>query len=452
MLVSINPANGEKIAEYPELTEKEILHKLEIASIAAEYWGSTELIDRKRLMSNFVAILESKKNQYAQLITLEMGKPLKQSIAEIEKCILMSKIYIDEIENLIHEEKVKTDYKESYIEFEPLGPILAIMPWNYPFWQVLRFAVPNLLLGNVCLLKHSSSVQGSAIAIEKLFIEANFPEGVFQNLQISSESVEMVIRNPIAKAVTFTGSENAGSKVAAIAGSEIKKTVLELGGSDPFIVLSDADVVPVCENAVKSRLRNSGQACTSAKRFIVMEDIAEKFIQNYVNYFKSLKVGDPMEDVDVGPLASESALKDIEAQVRKSVEMGARVEVGGHRIDRPGFYFEPTVLTNVKRGMPAYDEEIFGPVSSIIIAKNEEEIIRIANDTKYGLAASIWTKDIDKAKRMARDIQAGSVYINAVVSSDPRMPFGGIKRSGYGRELSKYGLIEFVNIKTMIVG
>lgn len=451
MLISINPANGKKIAEYKPFSDKEINHALYMSEIAFELWSQSDIEHRKKLMHNLAKVLSKNKNKYAKLITEEMGKPFAQSVAEVEKCAKTAELYANNIKELIQSEIIKTENKESYVEFEPLGAILAVMPWNYPFWQVFRFAIPNLLLGNVCLLKHASNVQGSAILIEKIFEEAGFPKGVFINLRIGSEYVEKIIRDERVKAVTLTGSEIAGSKVASVAGSQIKKTVLELGGSDPFIVLSDVDLHPVCKSAVNARLRNSGQACTSAKRFIVMKDIAEEFIQNYVNYFKSLKVGNPMDDVDVGPLISKQALEEIQIQVSKSIEMGAKLEIGGKILNQDGFYFEPTILSDVKKGMPAYDEEIFGPVSSVIIAESEDDLIRIANDTKFGLASSIWTKDIEKAKLIAKKIQAGSVFINTVPTSDPRMPFGGIKKSGYGRELSKYGLREFVNIKTIVI-
>ncbi len=451
MLVSINPANGQKIAEFPELSDEELSSKLNLAAQAFSQWRISSIDTRKDLMYQLIRNLNVNKDDYAKLITTEMGKPIKQSIAEIDKCVTMAEIYTNDIERFLQDEHVNTAHKESFITFEPLGAILAVMPWNFPFWQVLRFAVPNVLLGNVCLLKHASNVQGCANELEKLFLESGFPVGVFQNLPITAAKVESVIRSPHIKAVTLTGSEAAGASVAAIAGSEIKKTVLELGGSDPFIVLADADLLPVCQNAVHARLRNAGQACTSAKRFIVVKDVVEEFTHNYANYFRNVVVGNPMDDVDVGPLASESALKEIELKVQKSVEMGAQVVVGGKRIQREGFYFEPTILTNVRKGMPVYEEEVFGPVASIIVAEDEDDAIRIANDTKYGLAASIWTKDIQKAKTLAQKIEAGSVYINAIVSSDVRMPFGGIKKSGYGRELSVYGLREFVNIKTVIV-
>lgn len=451
-LVSINPSTGQIISIRKQISDKELHDKLNTAYLAYQSWRLLGIKDRVEYVNRFIKLLEESKNEAANLITLEMGKPLRQSLGEIEKCIWMARIYSQDIFELIHDEEISTNFKKSYITFEPLGPILAIMPWNFPFWQVLRFAIPNIILGNVVLLKHSSNVQGCAEFIEMLFDKANFPQKVLQNLAISSDRVESVISSPYVKGVTLTGSDKAGSAVASIAGKEIKKTVMELGGSDPFLILSDVDVRPVCQNAVNARIRNAGQACTSPKRFIIMRDIYEDFVQTYVDFFSQLKVGDPFEeDVDVGPLSSQDALQSLHNQVLKSLEMGASLKYGGFIVNRPGFFYMPTVVTDVTKGMPLYDEEVFGPVAVFIEVNSIEEMIKVANDTQYGLAASIWTKNVDEALRIANLLEVGNVYINAVPSSDPRMPFGGVKKSGYGRELSKYGLMEFLNIKSVLI-
>jgi succinate-semialdehyde dehydrogenase/glutarate-semialdehyde dehydrogenase len=379
-----------------------------------------------------------------------MGKPITQAIAEVEKCALVCEYYSDNAEKILKEEIIQTDASQSYVRFDPFGIVLAIMPWNFPFWQIFRFAAPALMAGNVALLKHASNVPMSALAIEEIFMEAGFPQNIFKTLLISSSLIKEIIDNPLIKAVTLTGSESAGKKVAQFCGSKLKKTVLELGGSDPFIVLDDANVDEAVKTAVTARLINNGQSCIAAKRFIVVGKIYHEFEKKFVEAMSKVKIGDPMnKETELGPIAREDLLNELDGQVKKSVEKGAKVLCGGKRIDRKGFYYEPTILSNLSKGMPAYDEEIFGPVASLIKARDEDDAIRIANDSVFGLGASLWTSNITKAKLLAGKIESGSVFINGMVKSDPRLPFGGIKNSGYGRELSHYGIKEFVNIKTV---
>lgn len=453
MITTKNPATGEDLSTYEELTEEQIDSKITLANRAFESWRETSLDERKKLMSKVGMLLRERKKEYAELMTKEMGKPIKQSYEEIEKCAWTADYYVQAIESILSPDKITDiDEGEALITFEPIGIVLAVMPWNFPFWQVLRFAIPGLLAGNVGLLKHASSVQGCAQELEKLFLDAGFTQGVFTNLCISSSQVESVIRDASVKAVTLTGSENAGKAVAQQAASEIKKTVLELGGSDPFIVLKDADIDLVAEQAVRARLRNAGQTCTAAKRFIVVKEVYDEFISKYKTHFEKIVVGDPMDEAtEVGPLSSEQGLADIERQVKQSIELGAVVEIGGEQINRGGFYFAPTILSNVQKGMPVYEEETFGPVAAVIKADDESDAIRIANDTRFGLGATIWSKDVDHAKELVKQIDAGNVYINKTMTSDGRLPFGGVKKSGYGRELSYYGPREFMNVKSMWV-
>jgi succinate-semialdehyde dehydrogenase/glutarate-semialdehyde dehydrogenase len=452
MITTINPATGEVLANYEELNLEQIEQKLELADKAFDSWKNTSFENRSILMKNLAQLLTDRKLIYSKLMSDEMGKPLKEAITELEKCIETAVIYANDIEKILANELYPTEGGEAYVEFDPIGIILAIMPWNFPFWQALRFAIPNILAGNTGLLKHASSVQGCAAAIEQLFLDAGFPEGVFQNLPINTDKVENIIRDPRVKAVTLTGSDAVGKKIASIAGSELKKTVLELGGSDPFIVLEDADINEAVAVGIRSRLRNAGQACTAAKRFILVREIADEFIEKFTEGFKQIKVGNPLDETtEMGPLSSEKALLGVIDQIQKSVELGAEIKFGGKRIGEQGFYLEPTILTNVKKGMPAYDEEIFGPVASIIVVENIEEAIRVANDHKFGLSSSLWTKDLHLAKKIIPQIEAGCVFVNKMSSSDPRMPFGGVKNSGYGRELSAYGVKEFLNVKSVVV-
>lgn len=447
---SVNPTTEKIIVEYPELTEVQIEQKLATAQRAFESWKHTTFEERKEKMLSLAALLKEKKREIAEIATLEMGKPLTAAIAEVEKCALLCEYYAENAENILKEEYIKSDAGESYVSFDPIGSVLAVMPWNFPYWQVFRFIVPAAMAGNVGLLKHASNVQGCAQMIEKMFQEAGFPEGIFQNFAIGSSKVEGLIRDSRVKAVTLTGSEYAGKKVAEAAGSEVKKTVLELGGSDPFIVLEDADMELVAQQAPNARLQNCGQSCIAAKRFIVHKNIAEEFLARFKTAFENYIVGDPMDEkTQMGPMVNEQSLKEIDRQVQESIAKGAELVTGGKKIGEKGFFYAPTILTNVKPGMPAYDEEIFGPVASVIVVESEEEAIRVANDTPFGLGSSIWTRDIEKAKKIASQIDAGSVFINGIVKSVPSLPFGGAKVSGYGRELSHYGIKEFVNIKTV---
>lgn len=450
--ISKNPATEEVLEEFSELSPEALEQKLAIAHGAFLEWRETSFAFRAERMKRLAGLLKSDARLLGEIMTKEMGKPVKSAVAEAEKSALVCEWYAENAEKILTPEVILSDAAESFVRFDSLGPILAIMPWNFPFWQVFRFAAPALMAGNVGLLKHASNVPRSALAIEELFVRAGFPEGAFQNLFVRSGAVEGLIRDARVVAVTLTGSEAAGKSVAAIAGDVIKKTVLELGGSDPFLVLADADIEQACMAGVMARLQNAGQSCIAAKRFIVVAEIANQFIGCYRKKYEALRVGDPMDETtDVGPLASEAMRIDIEKQVNESVKMGSRIEIGGKRKEGRGYFFEPTILSGVMKGMPAYDEEMFGPVAAVIVAEDAEDAVRIANDTNFGLGASMWTRDIAKAKEFARRIEAGAVFINGMVKSDPRLPFGGIKRSGYGRELGSYGIKEFVNVKTVWV-
>jgi succinate-semialdehyde dehydrogenase/glutarate-semialdehyde dehydrogenase len=452
-LRSTNPANKEIIGEIDELSRKDVEEKLSLAQKAYEQWRAVPFSRRSELMGKVAAELRGNKTQLGRIMTGEMGKTLPAAEAEVEKSALACDFYGENAEKFLSDEYFKTDGSESYARFDPIGVVLAVMPWNFPFWQVFRFAAPALMAGNVGVLKHASNVQQSAQAIEDIFTKAGMPEGVFQNLAIGSSKVEAVIKDSRVKAVTLTGSEYAGSQVAMVAGKEIKKTVLELGGSDPFIVLEDADIDQAAQTAVATRLQlNAGQSCISAKRFIVKKEIAEQFTSKVKANIEKLKVGDPTDPkTDVGPLSSEQTLLDIEKQVDESIRQGAKVVAGGKRGSEEGYFYLPTLMTNIKKGMPVYDEEVFGPVMPIIVVNNDQEAIDIANSSQYGLAATIFSSNADKAKELAAKLESGAVFINGQVKSDPRLPFGGIKKSGYGRELSHYGIKEFVNIKTVWV-
>ncbi len=447
---TINPATGMVDKTFSEHTLKEVNKSIELANDVFSQWKDVSFEEKAKLMKNAAFILREKKYDYGRILTTEMGKPVVQAIAEVEKCALVCDYYADNTEKILSQEIVRTDASESYIRFDPLGIILAVMPWNFPFWQVFRFAAPALMAGNVCLLKHASNVPASALAIEDVFMKAGFPQNSFKSLLIGSSMVEGIIEHPYVKAVTLTGSEPAGKSVAQCSGKVLKKTVLELGGSDPFIILEDADINEAVKTAVSARLINNGQSCIAAKRFIAVKEIYGEFEKKFVDAMKKVIIGDPMDGTtELGPMAREDLLAELDGQIKKSVLMGAVLLCGGKRIERPGFFYEPTVISNVIKGMPAYEEELFGPAASLIKAKDEKEAIFIANDTNFGLGASLWTKDIEKAKILAGRIESGSVFINGMVKSDPRLPFGGIKTSGYGRELSHYGIKEFVNIKTV---
>ena len=449
---TINPATGKLEKTYEAFSTDKINSLIDAADIEFKKWKNVSFADKKILMNNAAKILRAKKDLLGKIITAEMGKPIKQAIAEVEKCAWVCEYYAENAESILQKEIINTDASESYVQFDPLGIVLAVMPWNFPFWQVFRFAAPALMAGNVALLKHASNVPMCSIEIENVFTEAGFPKNVFTNLLIESSQVKAVLENPKVKAATLTGSEYAGSMVAQTCGKQLKKTVLELGGSDPFIVLEDADLSVAVKTAVIARIINNGQSCIAAKRFIVVEKVYNKFSEMFIEEMKKLKVDDPMNlETDLGPIAREDLLYELEHQVKKSVESGAKILIGGKRIPREGFYFEPTIIADVTQQMPAYHEEIFGPVATLIKATDENDAIRIANDSEFGLGASIWSGNIQKAKLLATQIESGSVFINGMVKSDPRLPFGGIKKSGYGRELSHYGIKEFVNIKTVWV-
>ena len=448
---SINPANGKLIRTFDSLTEESIAEKLNLAHEAARTYPSVPLEHRALCMRKLASLLEHETADLARTITLEMGKPLHAAEQEVLKCATACRYYADNAARILTPEPIQTE-NHSYVRWDPLGVILAVMPWNFPFWQVFRFLAPALMAGNVGLLKHASNVPQCALDIESLVRRAGFPRGTFQALLIEAKQVERVLADPRIAAVTLTGSEPAGRAIAAQAGWLIKKSVLELGGSDPFIVLPSADINVAVETAVRARLVNSGQSCIAAKRFIIHESIYDAFETRFVSIMDSMKIGDPMkEDTDIGPLATQKIAEELETQVRAAINEGARILTGGERMLGDGNYFEPTVLTNVPRSSPVYREELFGPVAMLFPARDLDEAIVIANDTPFGLAASAWTRDPAEQQRLVSELQCGAVFINAMVASDPRLPFGGIKHSGYGRELSAAGMREFLNAKTVVL-
>lgn len=449
---SINPANGKTEKTYQAMTASEIENKLAQAEKAFSEWKRVSYKDRAVLMKKVAENLRMISREYAMLMTLEMGKPIKQSMAEVEKCAWVCEYFAENAERLLSLETIQTENTKSYVRFDPLGLILAVMPWNFPFWQVFRAAAPALMAGNGMVLKHASNVPQCALAIEQIFKKSGFPEGLFSTILVEGAGTSAVIADPRIVAVTLTGSEEVGIKVAETAGRHLKKVVLELGGSDPFIILEDADIEQSALVACQARTQNAGQSCIAAKRFIVVKNVADAFIKRFVEHMSALVVGDPMdEQTNVGPLARKEFVDGIHKQVQDSVKKGAKILTGGSVIKGTGYYYQPTVLTNVKKGMPAYDEELFGPVASVIIVSDREEAIRVANDTRFGLGASIWTSNVERAEEMASQIESGAVFINDFVKSDPRMPFGGVKKSGYGRELGEYGIKEFVNVKSVII-
>ncbi|MDQ3133550.1 MAG: NAD-dependent succinate-semialdehyde dehydrogenase [Acidobacteriota bacterium] len=451
-IATINPATGEKLAEFAPLTGSEIEAKLNLALDAFRAYRQTPFAVRAGMMNRAAEILESEQERFARLMTIEMGKPVRAGREEAAKCAWACRYYAEQAERFLADEVVETAASRSFVRFQPLGAVLAVMPWNFPFWQVFRFAAPALMAGNVGLLKHSSNVPQCALAIEEIFRRAGFPEGVFQTLLIESGQVRRVLEDWRVAAATLTGSEAAGAQVARVAGQEIKKTVLELGGSDPFIVMPSADLAEAVKMAVKARTINNGQSCIAAKRFIIAGEIYEEFARGFVEGMKALTVGDPLDEAtEIGPLATPAILDELDEQVKRSVAAGARVLVGGKRLERPGNFYEPTVLADVAPGAPAYHEELFGPVAVLFRARTIDEAITLANDTTFGLGASAWTNDGVERERFINELEAGAVFINAMVASDPRLPFGGIKRSGYGRELSHYGIREFINVKTVWV-
>jgi succinate-semialdehyde dehydrogenase/glutarate-semialdehyde dehydrogenase len=449
---AINPATEELIREYPEPDDQEVAARLAAAEQAFQAWRRVPFAERGRLMSAAADLLRERRDEYGRLMTDEMGKPIAAAEGEIDKCAWLCDFYAEHAESFLAGEAVATDASRSSVRYDPLGPVLAVMPWNFPFWQVFRFAAPALMAGNVGLLKHAGNVPGTALAIEEVFRDAGFPDGTFTTLLVGSDRVAGLIRNPAVRAVTLTGSERAGMEVAAEAGRCLKKTVLELGGSDPFIVLADADPAEAARQAARARTINSGQSCIAAKRFIVDETIADAFEEELSRSMDALKIGDPLDRAtEVGPLARADLLDDLDDQVRRTVEAGAVLKTGGHRIAGTGWFYAPTVLTGVRPGMAAFDEETFGPVAAVIRARGTDDAIELANRSRYGLGASLWTSDAVRAEALAGEIEAGCVFVNGIVKSDPRLPFGGIKSSGYGRELSAVGIREFVNIKTVWV-
>ena len=452
-IASINPATGETLKTFSALSAAEIEQKLQLAAETFRTYRHTSFADRSRMMIHAAEILDAEKHEFAKVMTTEMGKPLKAAVSEAEKCALVCRYYADHAERHLADQVVETNARKSYVHFQPLGPVLAVMPWNFPFWQVFRFAAPALMAGNVGLLKHASNVPQCALAIEDIFARAGCPKGAFQTLLIGSDAVEGILNDRRVVAATLTGSEPAGRSVAAIAGKQIKATVLELGGSDPFIVMPSANLKEAVTTAVKARTINNGQSCIAAKRFIVAAEIYQEFEREFVSQMQKLRIGDPMDKAtDIGPLATPQIVKDLDEQVKKAVASGARVLTGGKRLDRPGNFFEPTVLVDVDVSAPVSCEEIFGPVAMIFRVNGIDEAIRIANATPFGLGSSAWTNDAAEQAQFIEEIEAGCVFINGMVASDPRLPFGGVKNSGYGRELADFGIREFVNIKTVWLG
>ena len=449
-IATINPASGQTLETFESLTRKQIDGKLELASTAWRAHRHTTFEQRAKWMRRAADLLESENHSLGHLMTLEMGKPIIAAVAEVAKCATVCRYYADHAARFLADKSAPAADGHARIVFQPMGVVLAIMPWNFPFWQVFRFAAPALMAGNCGLLKHSSNVPQCALAIEDVFLRAGFPEGVFQTLLIGSSEIESIIEDSRVAAVTITGSEGAGRSVAATAGRSLKKTVLELGGSDPFIVMPSANIEAAVSTAVKARMINNGQSCIAAKRFIVHRSVYDDFIEKFVAGVKAVKVGDPMhESTELGPLATSSIRDEIDDQVQKTISAGARALCGGKRIDGPGFYYEPTVLIDIPEGSPADDEELFGPVASVWSAHDIDDAIRIANSTRFGLGSSVWTNDYDEMARFVADIEAGMVFINGMVASEVTLPFGGVKNSGYGRELGNIGIREFVNIKAI---
>lgn len=452
MLRSINPSNLEILKTYPQMQPAEVNNIINSTNIAFEEWKETSFKFRSELMMKAANLLREKKEEYSRLMTLEMGKPIAQSRAEVDKCAWVCEYYAENAEKFLSDDIIQTDASKSFVTFQPLGIVLAVMPWNFPFWQVFRFAAPGLMAGNAGILKHASNVSGCALAIEEVFREAGFPENLFRAILVPSSEMEEVIKNEKIKAVTLTGSVPAGKSVAKTAGSVLKKTVMELGGSDPYVILEDADLEMAAETCVTARLINGGQSCIAAKRFIIVDKVYDKFEKLFVEKMKSKKMGDPFDEANhIGSQASVSLRDELHQQVTKSIELGAKLLLGGIVPDEKGAWYPPTVISNIKKGMPAYDDELFGPVAALIKVKDEAEAINIANDSIFGLGAAVFTNN-ERGEKIAKEkLQAGCCFINAFVKSDPRLPFGGIKESGYGRELSSFGIREFVNIKTVYV-
>jgi len=452
-IATVNPATGQTLRTFEPHSPAEVEEKLQRACRAFVAYRRLPIAQRARLIERAAEVLESNKSDYARLMTTEMGKTFRSAVEEVLKCARACRYYAENGERFLKAEETRTETGRGCVLYQPLGPVLAVMPWNFPFWQVFRFAAPGLMAGNVGLLKHASNVPQCALAIEDVFRRAGLPDGAFQTLLIGSDAVGDLLGDPRVKAVTLTGSEAAGRSVAATAGRQIKKSVLELGGSDPFIVRPSADLEQAVRVAVQARTINNGQSCIAAKRFLVAEEIADEFQRRFVAGMEALKIGDPQEDTtDLGPLATGQILHDLDRQVQKSVAAGARVLTGGKPLDRPGNYYPPTVLADIPRDCPAYAEELFGPVASLFRVRDMDEAIRLANDVSFGLGSSVWTRDETERARFIDELDSGMVFVNGMVASDPRLPFGGVKQSGYGRELGSHGIREFVNIKTVWIG
>ncbi|HET9409842.1 MAG TPA: NAD-dependent succinate-semialdehyde dehydrogenase [Candidatus Sulfotelmatobacter sp.] len=449
-IATINPATGEVIKTFQPLTDAEVEAKLQLAVKTFRAERKTSFAERAKRMRKAGEILERDKEKFAHLMTLEMGKPFKAAVAEAAKCTTACTYYAENAEKILADEVVQTAATKSFVRYLPIGPILAVMPWNFPFWQVIRFAAPALMAGNVGLLKHASNVPQCALAIEQIFLEAGFPQGVFQTLLIGAGQVDAILNDPRVVAATLTGSEQAGIQVGVSAAKRIKKVVLELGGSDPFIVMPSANLDAAVNTAVQARVQNNGQSCIAAKRFIVAGPIADEFEKKFVAKMESLRIGDPFDEkTELGPLATPSGVEDLDRDVKKTVAAGAKVLTGGHPLKRPGNFYAPTVLTNVPKDSPAYKEEFFGPVASLFRVNNIDEAICLANDSRFGLGSSVWTNDPKEQERFINELEAGMTFFNKMVASDPRIPFGGVKQSGHGRELGPFGIREFVNIKTV---
>jgi succinate-semialdehyde dehydrogenase / glutarate-semialdehyde dehydrogenase len=448
---SVNPATGDVLKEYPDHGEAEVEARLARAAAVFRTWRRTPFAERSRSLRAAGDLLEKEKERLGRLMTLEMGKTLKSAIAEAEKCALACRFYAENAERFLADEEVKTEASRSYVRYLPLGPVLAVMPWNFPFWQVFRFAAPALMAGNVGLLKHASNVPGCALEIESILRRAGFPEGAFQTLLVGSAAVSKIIADPRITAVTLTGSEGAGMKVGEAAGKAIKKVVLELGGSDAFIVMPSADLEAAAKTAVTARCINNGQSCIAAKRFIVHEKVYAEFERRMKDGLEKLRVGDPLGEADIGPLATAQGVDDVEKQVARSVKAGARLVCGAQRVGTKGNYFMPGALADIPEDAPAFSEEVFGPVALLFKVRSAEEAIALANDNVYGLGSSVWTNDAAERERFVNELEAGATFVNAMVASDPRLPFGGVKHSGHGRELGAWGIREFVNAKTVFV-
>jgi len=451
-IVSINPATQKLMKTFEPHAHTQVEEKLERASRTFREYRKVPFAQRTRMMLKAAEILENEKEPYARLMTSEMGKTLRSAVDEAVKCAWACRYYAENAERFLADEVVETGVKRSYVRYQPLGPILAVMPWNFPFWQVVRFAAPALMAGNVGLLKHASNVPQCAITLEEIFARAGFPNGAFQTLLIGARQVDAILGDPRIVAATLTGSEQAGVEVGSAAGKRIKKVVLELGGSDPFIVMPSANLDEAVSVGVKARVINNGQSCIAAKRFIVAEAIADEFEKKFVRAMEALKVGDPFdENTELGPLATLQGVEDLDRDVQRTVTAGARVLTGGKRLDRPGNFYAPTVLADIPKNSPAYQDELFGPVAALFRAKDAEDAVRIANESRFGLGASAWTNDGRERDLLINELESGMVFINRMVASDPRLPFGGVKQSGHGRELGHFGIREFTNIKTVSV-